>query len=146
MDVTVNINIMTQAELINTALAGTFQANTWRQFGAVDPDLNYVWWSTTTLSPPKTLGLNFARNNDPRIQTALTTGRQQSDPATRVKAYQDINEYLAQDIPYIWTDRSTWAVIANPKVQNFLNAKAPSGAQAWSFSEGVLWPTQIWVS
>ena len=42
----VNINIIAQATIINDALAGTYQATLWRQFGAVDPDLNYVWWST----------------------------------------------------------------------------------------------------
>ena len=144
--ITVNINIMSQSEIINNALTGTYQANTWRQFGAVDPDLNYVWWSTTTLSPPKSLGLNMARNSDARIQTALTAGRSTIDPAKRVKAYQSINEYLAQDLPYIFTDRNTWAVIAKPNVQNFNNPKTPSGSKALAFDEGVLWPTQIWVS
>ena len=40
-----NINILAQATIINDALAGTYQATLWRQFGAVDPDLNYVWWT-----------------------------------------------------------------------------------------------------
>ena len=48
----VNINILAQATIINDALAGTYQATLWRQFGAIDPDLNYVWWSTTTVGPP----------------------------------------------------------------------------------------------
>ena len=70
----VNITILAQATIIDDALAGTYEATLWRQFGAVDPDLNYVWWSTTTVGPP--LPLNMARNNDPRIQTALTAGRE----------------------------------------------------------------------
>jgi hypothetical protein len=37
-------------------------------------------------------------------------------------------------------------VVANPKVQNFVNAVTPSGDKALSFDEGVLWPTEIWVS
>jgi ABC-type transport system substrate-binding protein len=138
------INILAQSTLINDALAGSYQATTWRQFGAVDPDLNYVWWSTTTTSPP--LALNMARNSDARIQTALTLGRSTSDHATRVKAYKSINQYLGEDIPYIWADRDTWAVVANPKVQNFANPTTPNGSKAIAFDEGVLWPTQIWVS
>jgi peptide/nickel transport system substrate-binding protein len=140
----VNIETLAQSALINNALAGTYQATTWRQFGAVDPDLNYVWWSTTTTSPP--LALNMARNSDPRIQKALTLGRSTSDHATRVKAYQEINQYLGEDIPYIYADRDTWAVIANPKVQNFANPITPNGSKAIAFDEGVLWPTQIWVA
>jgi ABC-type transport system substrate-binding protein len=140
----VSILIKAQSALINDALAGTYQATGWRQFGAVDPDLNYVWWSTTTTSPP--LALNMARNSDPRIQTALTTGRATANRAARIKAYQQVNQYIAEDIPYIWGDRSTWAVIANAKVQNFCNPTTPNGSKAIAFDEGVLWPVQMWTT
>ncbi|HXY28759.1 MAG TPA: ABC transporter substrate-binding protein, partial [Acidimicrobiales bacterium] len=140
----VNINIQAQAELISDALAGTYQATLWRQFGAVDPDLNYVWWTTALASGP--LALNMARNVDPRIQTALLAGRHTGNQAARVKAYQQVNQYLAQDIPYLWLARDTWAVVANPKVQNFANPTTLQGSKAIAFDEGVLWPTQIWVS
>jgi ABC-type transport system substrate-binding protein len=140
----VTINIAAQASLINDALSGTYEANTWRQFGAVDPDLNYVWWSTTTVTPG--LALNMARNSNPKIQAALVKGRETSNQAERDQAYQTVNEQLAVDLPYIYTDRSTWAVIANPDVQNYNNPKTPSGSKAIGFDEGVLWPTQIWIS
>ena len=64
----------------------------------------------------------------------------------RIKSYQQINEYLAQDIPYLWLARDTWAVIANPKVQNFANPTTLQNSKAIAFDEGVLWPTQIWMS
>jgi peptide/nickel transport system substrate-binding protein len=140
----VTINILAQATIINDALAGTYEATLWRQFGAVDPDLNYVWWSTTTVNPP--LPLNMARNNDPRIQTALQAGRVTDDKADRIKAYQQVNEYLAQDIPYLWLCRDTWAVVANPNVQNFANPTTVQGSKAIAYDEGVLWPAQIWIS
>ncbi len=140
----VSINILAQATIIDDALAGSYQATLWRQFGAVDPDLNYVWWSTTTVGPP--LPLNMARNNDPRIQTALTAGRETSEKADRVKDYQQINQYLAEDIPYLWLARDTWCVVASPNVQNFANPTTLQGSKAIAFDEGVLWPTQIWMS
>jgi ABC-type transport system substrate-binding protein len=140
----VNITIIAQATIINNALAGTYQATLWRQFGAVDPDLNYVWWTTQLASG--SLALNMARNVDPRIQTALIAGRTTNAKAARVKDYQQINNYLAEDIPYLWLARDTWAVIANPNVQNFANPTTLTGAKAVAFDEGVLWPTQIWVS
>jgi len=139
----VSINVLAQATLINKALAGTYQATQWRQFGAVDPDLNYVWWSTQTTAPP--LALNMARNSDPRIQAALVAGRSSNAPEVRAKAYKQINQYLAQDIPYLWLVRDTWAAVANPKVQNFANPTSPQGSKTVPFDEGVLWPTQIWV-
>jgi peptide/nickel transport system substrate-binding protein len=140
----VNVNVLAQATIINDALAGTYQATLWRQFGAVDPDENYVWWSTTTVG--QALSINMARNNDPRIQTALEAGRQTGNKADRIKHYQKVNQLLAEDIPYLWLARDTWAVVANPSVQNFANPTTPSGSKAIAFSEGVLWPTQIWRS
>jgi ABC-type transport system substrate-binding protein len=87
----------------------------------------------------------MARNVDPRIQTALVAGRTTSDKSARIKSYQQINQYLAEDIPYVWFARDTWAVIANPKVQNFANPTTVQGTKAVPFDEGVLWPTQIWL-
>jgi peptide/nickel transport system substrate-binding protein len=138
----VNINIIAQATIINNALAGTYQTTLWRQFGAVDPDLNYVWWTPQLATG--SLALNMARNVDPRIQAALLAGRETSNQSARTKSYQQINQYLADDIPYLWLARDTWAVIANPKVQNFANPKTLDGSAAVAFDEGVLWPQQIW--
>ncbi len=56
-----------------------------------------------------------------------------------------MNQYLAEDIPYVWFGRDTWAVVANPKVQNFANPTTLQHSKAIAFDEGVLWPTQIWM-
>ena len=139
-----SINVLAQATIINDALAGKYQATIWRQFGAIDPDENYVWFSTTTVG--QALSINMAHNSDPKIQTALEAGRQSGNKSARIKAYQKVNQLLAQDIPYLWLARDTWCVVANPSVQNFANPKTPSGSKAVAFSEGVLWPVQIWKS
>jgi ABC-type transport system substrate-binding protein len=139
-----NINVIAQATIINDALFGNYQATLWRQFGAVDPDENYVWFSTTTVG--QSLSINMAHNSDPRIQTELEAGRTTANKADRIKHYQKVNQLLAQDIPYLWLARDTWAVVANPSVQNFANPTTPKGSKAIGFSEGVLWPTQIWKS
>jgi peptide/nickel transport system substrate-binding protein len=138
-----SIATVEQNALIDNALTGKFQAATWRQFGAVEPDLNYVFWSTTTIDPG--ISINMTRNDDPRIQAALTVGRESLSSATRIDAYKKVNEYLAQDLPYIWGDRSIWAVVADPNVQNFVNPTAPNGTPALGMDFGALWPTQIWL-
>ena len=69
----VSTNIVEQNQTINNALAGKYQALGWRQFGAVDPDLNYIFWSTTTVSSGS-LSINMARNADPTIEAALLAG------------------------------------------------------------------------
>ena len=71
--ITVNTVPMEQNELINDALAGSFEATEWNQFGGMSPDLNYVWFSTKTATPSG-VSINMARNVDPRIEEAFTTG------------------------------------------------------------------------
>ncbi|MHB8594817.1 MAG: ABC transporter substrate-binding protein [Acidimicrobiales bacterium] len=74
----VQLSQVQQADLINNALAGTYQALVWRQFAAVDPDLNYLWWSPTEIYG--SIAPNFARNTDPQIETYLQQGRRSTDP------------------------------------------------------------------
>jgi peptide/nickel transport system substrate-binding protein len=133
-----------QNELINNALAGKFQAYQWRQFSAVNPDLNYIFWSTTTYSA-NNLSINMARNDDPRVEAALQAGRTDTSAAARVAAYRRVNELFAQDLPYIWLDRATWAIVAKPTVQNFNNPTTPGGQKAYGMIGGSIWPTQIWL-
>jgi peptide/nickel transport system substrate-binding protein len=136
--------IVEQNDLINLALAGEFEAQTWRQFGAVDPDLNYIFWSSTTVT--NGIAINMARNDDPKVEAALQLGRTSTAASVRRQAYKTVNQRLALDLPYLWTDRAVWAVISKPTVQNWNNPKTPSGAPAFGMIGGQIWPTQIWVS
>ncbi len=140
----VKTNIVEQNQTINNALAGKFQALGWRQFGAVDPDLNYIFWSPTTIN--SSLSINMARNNDPQIEQALLTGRSSTDKASRVQAYKTVNKRLGIDAPYLWLEQAVWAVVGNTKVQNFNNPTSPQGQQAKGLIGGYIWPTQIWIS
>jgi peptide/nickel transport system substrate-binding protein len=137
--------IVEQNDLINDALAGTFEALGWRQFGAVDPDLNYIFWSSSTILSTS-LAVNMARNADPQLQAALEMGRASSSPSVRATAYQTVNKRLAVDLPYLWLDRAVWSVESTLKVQNWNNPTTPSGAPAYGMIGGSIWPTQIWVS
>ncbi len=141
----VSTGIVQQNEIINNALAGKYQAVAWRQFGAVDPDLNYIFWSTTTVSSGS-LSINMARNSDPTIETALLAGRSSTEKSVREAAYKTVNKRLGLDTPYLWTDRAVWAVIGDPNVQNFNNPTTPQGQPAFGMIGGAIWPTQIWIS
>ncbi|HXW33834.1 MAG TPA: ABC transporter substrate-binding protein [Acidimicrobiales bacterium] len=135
-----------QDDLINNALAGKFQAVEWRQFAAVDPDLNYLFWSPTTIfGPPLNIASNFARNTDPQVETLLQQGRRSTDPSARALAYQNLAERFAKDLAYLWTDRAVWAIVTQSKVQNWNNPTTPAGTKAYGMIVGTVWPTQIWV-
>lgn len=132
-----------QNQLIVQAVTGQFQAQTWRQFNAVDPDLNYIWWSTSTIKSG--FALNFARNSDPAIEAALQKGRRSSDPSTRAAAYQTVAARLGADVPYLWTARTVWSMAAWPNVQDFNNPTLPSGQKAYGMSDGFIFPTEVWL-
>jgi len=134
-----------QDSIINVALTGKFQALTWRQFGAVDPDLNYIFWTPTNALTPG-FAINMAGNTDPGMETALLQGRTATSQAGRTAAYQQVNKLLSQDIPYVWYARTIWAFGAQPKVQNFNNPTTPAGAKAFGQIGGSIWPQQIWIS
>jgi peptide/nickel transport system substrate-binding protein len=134
-----------QADIINTALLGSYEAQVWRQFGAVNPDMNYIFWSPTNATTP-VFAINMARNTDPAMETALLKGRQSPSRSDQIAAYQEVSKLLGADIPYVWYDRTTWAIAAQPKVENFANLSAPDGDKTFALIGGAIWPTQIWLN
>lgn len=141
----VTIEAVQQNELINNALVGTYQATEWSQFGGVSPDQNYVWFSPTTASKTG-ISINMARNIDPQIQQAFVTGMASKNTKTRQSAFSKINQRLGTDLPYVFLDRTGWALVSKPTIQNWANPKTPSGQQALGQNQGTWWPTQMWVS
>lgn len=136
----VQIAQVQQSSLIDDALVGHYQMFSWRQFANVNPDLNYIFWATT--SGP----INFARNFDPVVQKALDKARQSSDPSVRTSEYQKIAKRFAVDLPYIYTDRDVWYIAAQKNVENWNNPTTPAGARGLTMLSGIIWPTEIWLS
>ncbi len=143
--VNLTLNQASESEVISQALAGTFEAVGWQSFGGIYPDLNYVWFSTKTLNRNGT-SLNIARNDDPQIEAAMVAGMGAANPKKAASYFAKVNQRLAIDLPYIWTDRAVWAVASTPKVQNWNNPTTPSGAHALGMDQGVVWLTQAWLS
>ena len=56
----VTLSVLEPNVLIEKAVLGYYQAVTWQQFGAVNPDLNYVWWSEKTVNRPEFLSTSLA--------------------------------------------------------------------------------------
>ena len=49
----------------------------------------------------------MARNNDPEDRSSSEIGRSSTTtPSRGSQAYQKVNEYFAQDLPYLWSDRA----------------------------------------
>jgi ABC-type transport system substrate-binding protein len=143
--ITTQIEQLEAVQFINNAVLGNYDVYTWIQGATIDPDTNYVWWSTDTVAPPGVPALNFARNKDPQIQAALQQARSSNDPAVRVSAYQTIARRLAADIPYVYVSRTVAASMGRLNVQNWNFLTSPEGARAYEYDRD-MWPTQIWLS
>ena len=143
--VNVTIKTMQQNELINNALSGSYQATEWSQFGGMSPDLNYVWFSPTTATKSG-ISINMARNSDPQIEAAFKVGMGSTNAKARTAAFKKVNERLGADIPYVWLDRTTWALVSKSNVQNWANPKTPAGQPALGQDQGTWFVTQAWIS
>ena len=142
--VNVTINQTQQVQFIAELALGQYQAVTSEQFAAPDPDLNYVWWSSTTAAGPGKIALNFARNRDDQLEAAMQQGRTSADPAVRAQAYQTVDKRLAADLPYLWLSPATWSCSAHQSVANFAGGTLPTGQKALGFTGGAFHPTEIW--
>jgi peptide/nickel transport system substrate-binding protein len=142
----VQLNTIEQAQFINTAITGNFQANLWRQYGATDPDGNYVWWVSGNKGVPNIL--NFPNMFDDQIDDALTRGRQNADPDVRRQAYGDLQRRLAELLPFIWLTETRWAVGATNEVRGLTNGPLPDGSASNPFAAGGVGAhrlTQTWL-
>ena len=141
--VKVTLSGTTQGNLIGDAIFGAYQAVTWAQFGGVSPDLNHPWFQT---KPPKGTWLNFARNQDPKVESLMLSGMAAKTQAARQNAWASVNIRIQQDLPYLWLDRVVLGVAAKAKVKNWKSFKDRSGHSVLQPNQAVLFFTSTWIS
>ena len=143
---TVTLSPIQQAQIINTALLGTFEAQLWRQFGAVDPDLNYIFWSPTNATTPG-FSINMARNTDPAMETALLKGRQSANhvgPGRRLPGGQQAA--WARTSPTSGTTGRSGPSAPSPRCRTSPTRPPRPASKAFALIGGAIWPTQIWLN
>ncbi len=130
-EIEVSITPIEQGQYIGLALAGTFQAQGWRNHAGVDPTEQWYWWNSATASPiapdvPE-LALNFGRFQDPEMDAAFTTIRQSGDAAERQAAAEEVNRLFAENVWNFWYVWTVWGIMANPRVQDITELEIPDG-------------------
>lgn len=145
--INVDITTVDQSAFISTAIAGDYDANLWRQFGAPDPDVDQVWWNSGGETGNI---LNFPNMFDDQIDDALRRGRQSTSEAERKQAYADLQNRMAELIPYVWLNHTMWVVAANNDVRGIGNGTLPNGTEAYPLGGvgtfgGVHRLTQTWI-
>ncbi|HXH56123.1 ABC transporter substrate-binding protein, partial [Iamia sp.] len=107
--VEVELETVQQDKLIDNAISGEFDIMGFRNYPGSDPDLLYVWFSST--SPA-----NFGRIKDPEIDRLLDEGRSEPDPDTREEIYEDLNRRFGEQVWSLWANWTTWRIATQPGV------------------------------
>ena len=136
--ISMRITPVEQAQLINLAIGGKFQAETFRQFASTDPDTNYIWWKSG--SP-----VNFARIDDPTIDDLLDKGRVSTDEAERTETYQSLNEKMNANVNNIWLWYTPWAVAEQPNIHGIQNLDLPDGSKPTTGMAGGHSMAGVWI-
>lgn len=120
--VKVNLKGIEQAQLINTALGGDFDAISWRNHPGGDPDTQYIWWYGK--SP-----VNFGRIDDPEINSLLDQARSEPDAAKRKVLYEDVNREFGKEAYNLWLNWTEWNIATSPDVKGVLGPVLPTGQE-----------------
>jgi len=128
----VTIRTVDQPTLVAEAIAGRFQAMSFRFHPGGDPDTQYIYWHSG--SPT-----NFNRINDPEIDRLLDAGRSEPDPAKRVAIYRELNQRFGKELYDIWSWYTLWAVGYQNNVKGVAGPPLPDGGgRPFSLFAGVI--------
>lgn len=145
----VTIDQIPQGDFINQALAGNFQVFGWRNHSGVDPDQQFVWWSSTTTQG---IALNFGRIIDDEVDALLDTIRTSTDAGVRQTATEDLNRRFADQVFNVWNNWVYWGLAHDDNVFNVAGQGipgAPDGVRAINMGAnlaGVIMPAEIFES
>jgi peptide/nickel transport system substrate-binding protein len=126
--VQVTLDQVEQAQLINEALAGDFNAFLWRNHPGGDPGTQFVWWYSVTEAGAANF-VNFGRIKDEEIDQLFDAGRGETDPAARAEAYQGITRRFAEQAYNLWGWYTLWAFAAAPDVHGLYPPTLPDGSE-----------------
>ncbi|MFV0318696.1 MAG: ABC transporter substrate-binding protein [Microthrixaceae bacterium] len=121
-DVGIQVNRQTfeATAFIEQALAGSYDLMTVANHAAGDPDLQAIWWKST--SP-----VNLGKINDPDLDALLQDGRVSTDPVERNSIYQDVSRLFGERVYNLWQSYVRWAVASRSNVHGLWDSPLPDG-------------------
>jgi peptide/nickel transport system substrate-binding protein len=126
------------------AARGGFEAVVLRHFAAPDPDVLWHYVVSDTVSDG--VSLNFTRLRSSTITTGMNEGRASSDDAARARAYAQVQEAMARQLPYLWLQREEWRIASAGRVRANRNVTVPDGRAARPFLAGTHRLTETWLA
>jgi len=139
----VPVNVDQQAKIILTVV-GNFQASVMQLFDSPSPANDCVFWraSGKAVGTPT---LNFSRLNDPEMTKACDSIERSADPAQIKQLVGQVQQRIAQTVPYIWLSHTPRTIVANTRVVNLANWTLPDGTRGLDFIQGSVPLYQVWL-
>jgi peptide/nickel transport system substrate-binding protein len=119
------------AEILSKARAGDYDSAIFNStYGTADPD------ASTTL---RTGALNnFSHYSNPRVDELLDQGLMETDPAKRAAIYKEIQEIVAEDVPFLYIMYWETVLLFNKRIKG-LPAKATNPYAIYTVNSHRLW-------
>jgi len=131
----VDLQAVPQADQVITVVLGKYQAADFRLFNQPDPDMDWVWLSSSAIGKNGDLSLNFARYSTPKMDAALNDGRTTLDTAQRTSDYETVNREVNAGLPLLWLARVDWVIASSNRVHGYGEARNGSlqslGPKTW---------------
>jgi peptide/nickel transport system substrate-binding protein len=140
----VNVDYIDFKQTVRFAVTGDYEAMLFRYFASADFDLLWHFFVDDTYAPG--ISINFARLRSTEITSGMTEGRSTLDVNTRRRAYDKVQQAFADEMPYLWLQRSEWRMASNPRVRAAHNVTLPDGSPARPLNAGTLRLTETWIA
>ena len=98
----------------------------------------------TPRSPSASSHSTSPRNKDERIGAALDAARETPDKQREKELYGEVQQYLAEDIPYVWLYHTQISIVAAPDLVNVVNYSLPTGQKGLEIQGGSHPLYQVW--
>lgn len=142
--VQVDLDLVDQPTLINKVLGAgpdfkaNYDASCFRAGFDGDPDLLYTSVHEINNSA------NISDLNNPRAIQLVEIGRKEADPAARQKAYQELMEILADEVPLTYHGSLVYAVGAKPGIKAVDDWTLPDGSKGWGARAAIVRFGEVW--
>jgi peptide/nickel transport system substrate-binding protein len=113
------VNATDPNDYVNRYIQGQFQLTTVGLFGIIDP------WFEYTRRYSGTSPLNGQQFKDAELDQNLEIGEKSTDRDERKKAYDRVQEIIADNVVHLFVRSQTTAVVTNDKIEGYGTLKGP---------------------
>ena len=139
----VTFNELPQDDHIQETALGQYNVNTWRQFGAEDPQNDRVWLGCDNIG---VISLNWPKYCDEARDALMDESGASTDEAERIEIWKQISENINQAYTYIFLNHTLWDNAFAENVLGVCDRTAPTGEQLLCVTNGRNWFDSIWIN